>query len=376
MKKIARRTILKAAAATAFAFGATPLLSGCGRLGRGSKDPNRLNLYCWADYMAPETIPNFEKMYGVKVVYDTFASNEALLAKLQAGASNYDIIVPSGYMVKLLIKLGILDEIDPARLQGLSNIMDRFRSPSYDPELKHSVPYTWGTTGIGYNTAAFGSLPMRENRWEVEYNLGLGAIPADWSVLWDSRFAGRITLLEDARETIGMALKRFGGSYNTTEEHKIGEAVWYLKQQKPLTMCYTSDQVIVQLAAGDSWLAHGYSGDVLQAAAQNKDVKYILPIGGASIWTDNFCIPKNAPHKDNAYRWINYMLDPKVAAMTANFTKYATPNFMALDMVTPELRSDKNIYPTPDVLERSEEIADVGPALFTYDRMWTELKCS
>lgn len=373
LKKIARRTVLKAGAATV--FGAIPLLSACGRM-RGRNDPNKLNLYCWADYMAPQTIPQFEERHGVKVIYDTFASNEALLAKLQAGASNYDIIVPSGYMVKQLVKLAILDEIDSTRLIGLSNIMDRFRSPAYDPDLKHSVPYTWGTTGIGYNTAAFGALPLREDRWEVEYNLGLGKLPADWSVLWDRRFAGRITLLDDPRETIGMSLKRLGSSYNTTDEQQISEAVRHLRDQKPLTMCYTSDQVIVQLASGDSWLSQGFSGDVYQAAAQNKDIKYILPIGGASIWTDNFCIPKNAPHKDIAYKWINYMLEPEVAAMTANFTKYATPNFMALDMVAPELRNDKNIYPTPDVLERSEEIADVGSALFIYDRMWTELKCS
>jgi spermidine/putrescine transport system substrate-binding protein len=356
--RVSRRSFVAAAAATVFGAG----LSSCGaRQTEQQHDARQLNIYSWADYLDPSTIPEFQKRYGIKVVYDTFSSNEGLLAKMQAGATSYDIIVPTSYMVTQLKKLGLLAEIDHARLPGLSNIMPRFLNPAFDPNLEHCVPYTWGTTGLGFNADQLGDA----RNW-----------PTDMDAFWDQRLAGRMTLLDDSRETIGMSLKRAGHSYNTRNTAEIEAATRALIQQKPLTMCYTSDQVIVQLAAGDSWLALAYSGDVYQAARENKSIRFNIPKSGTSLWLDNMCIPKAAPHSDNAYKWLNYMLEPNVAAATANYTRYATPNAAALKLIPEEMREDHNLYPPESLLSKCDELGDVGSMVFLYDRMWTELKCS
>ncbi len=321
---------------------------------------NQLNIYSWADYLHPDTIPEFERRYGIRVVYDTFASNESLLAKLQAGATEYDIIVPTSYMIKQLKKLNKLSVLDHDRIPNLKNIMTRFLDPKFDPKLEHSIPYAWGTTGIAFNSAA-----VAKSDW-----------PIDTGIFWNQKYAHRMTLLDDARETIGMSMKKAGHSFNSADVNFINAAVADLIVQKPLTMCYTSDQVIVQLASGDSWLSLVYSGDAYQAQRENRDVKYVIPENGTSIWLDSLCIPNGAPHVDNAYKWINYMLEPKVAAATASYTRYATPNELAFKLLPANVTGDRNLYPPADVMDKCEELGDIGSAIFIYDRKWTELKCS
>lgn len=370
---LSRRTFLRGVTGALLA----PGLSGCAT-GSRRKDGvgDTVNIYSWADYLHPDTVPEFEKRTGIQVVYDTFASNESLLAKLQAGASDYDIVVPTGYMLRHLVKLDLLQKIDHSRIPNLKNIMERFQHPRHDPGLTYSVPYTWGTTGIGYNTTAMrNALTITDADLHMP-QVNLDKTPADWDVFWDDRMKGRITLLDDSRETIGFALKRRGHSYNTTDEALIRRATDDLKEQKPLTMCYSSDQVITQLVSGDCWLALVYSGDAYQARRENPDVGYAIPVSGCSLWMDSLCIPKSAPHPQRAYEWINYILEPKVGAAIANYTRYATPNQLALPLVNEDLRQDKVLYPNESVLARCEEIGDVGSAVFTYDRMWTELKCS
>jgi spermidine/putrescine transport system substrate-binding protein len=344
-----------------------PALSACSsRSSDGSAD-RQLNILNWADYLHPDAIPEFERRYSCKVVYDTFASNEALMAKLQAGGSLYDVIVPSSYMVKQLNKLDILSPLDHSRLPGLAHMMPRFTNSAFDPGLQHSVPYTWGTTGIGFSLAKLTELGLLKNFSDL-------SLP--WEVFWDKRLSQRMTLLDDGREVIGMSLKMAGHSYNTIEKPIIAAATAKLIEQKPLTMCYTSDQVIVELASGDSYLSQVFSGDAYQARRDNPDLRYVIPSNGASIWTDNFCIPKTAPHVDLAYKWINYMLEPAVAAACANFTNYAIANETAWKLVDTHLRQDPNLYPPADVMERCEELGEIGSAIFIFDSMWTELKCA
>jgi len=355
LKEISRRSFILG---TATACGA--LLAGCNS-SREHSDPRQLNVYSWADYIHPDTVPEFEHRFGINVVYDTFSSNEALLAKMQAGATAYDIIVPSSYMVAQLRKLNVLAPIDHSRLPLLKNIMPRFQSPAYDPRLGYCVPYTWGTSGIGFNSSAFAS----KRDW-----------PTDWDSFWDKKLAGRMTLLDDPREAMGMALKRRGHSYNTHNTAAIQTAANDLIAQKPYIMCYTSDQDIIQLAAGDSLLAQAYSGDVYQAARSNPSIRYIIPRSGASLWVDNMCIPSTAPHIDNAYKWLNFILEPKIAAANARFTRYATPNQLAFDLVGDDLRTDANLYPSEQLLSKCDELGDVGKLIFLYDKLWTELKCT
>lgn len=342
--------------------GLSLLLSGCTTGGEESNE-RQLNILCWADYLHPDTIPEFERRFGLKVVYDTFASNEALLSKLQAGGSKYDIIVPSSYMVKQLKRMKLLDELDHARIKGFSNLMPRLLQSQFDPGLTYCVPYTWGTSGIGYNTEIFGKCAVSTDR-------------PSWDLFWDKRFDQRMTLLDDGREVLGMAMKRSGGSYNCLEEGKISAGADALKVQKPLVMCYSSDQVIVALSSGDSYLSQIFSGDAYQARRENPQVGYAIPKEGASVWTDNFCIPRTAPHKDFAYLWLSYMLEPAVAAKCAKFTHYATANQAAFKLVSAEMKDDPNLYPPENILDTCEELHDIGQAVFLYDRYWTEVKCS
>ncbi|MBX9685358.1 MAG: spermidine/putrescine ABC transporter substrate-binding protein [Candidatus Obscuribacterales bacterium] len=356
---ISRRSFLQNSLATI--CGAS-VLSACSEVkNKVAHGDKQLNIYSWPDYLQPEAIPEFERRYGIKVVYDTVSSNEGLLAKLQAGASDYDIIVPSNYAVTKLKELKLLREIEKDRLSNYKYLLPRFQNSKFDPGCRYSIPYTFGTTGIAYNAAA----PCYSSR----------NYPLDWDSFFDERIAGRMTLLEDARETIGFALKRRGDSVNTTDEKLIRRACEDLKAQKKYVMCYTSDQVIVCLSSGDSWLSLVYSGDAQQATRSNKDVKYIIPRSGASMWVDNLCIPKSAPHPEYAHLWINYMLEPTVAAALSDFTFYASPNLAARKLVSPELLAQPSLYPPDAVLDRCEEIGDVGSTLFLYDKLWTELKC-
>ncbi|MBK9203019.1 MAG: spermidine/putrescine ABC transporter substrate-binding protein [Candidatus Obscuribacter sp.] len=357
---LSRRHFLLGAAACV-----TGSLTACS--GSTSGEARQLNILNWADYLHPDAISEFERRYGIKVIYDTFASNEALMSKLQAGGTKYDIIVPSSYMVKQLKRLHLLDQLDHARIKGLDMLMPRFRNSLFDPGLKYCVPYTWGTTGIGYNLDHLSRLLRLP-----EHNVGR----LSWDVFWDKRLSQRMTLLDDGREVIGMALKKSGHSYNSKDATQISAATRTLIEQKPLVMAYTSDQVIVELTSGDSFLSQVFSGDAYQARRENPQVRYVIPAQGASIWTDNFCIPQSAPHKDNAYLWINYMLEPAVAAACANFTHYATANWGAFKGVDRELKDDPNLYPPESILSSCEELEDIGSAIFVFDRMWTELKCS
>lgn len=364
--RIKRRDFLGAALGAALGASVTGLnvLTGCGNINSKRFEQSSEKLLCiqsWADYMHPDVIPEFERRYGIHVVYDTISSNEGLIAKMQAGSSNYDLVVPTGYAVRLLKKMGQLSEIDIERLPNFKNLMPRFRNLLFDPNCQHSISYAWGTTGIGYNINAFADR---------------GSLPTDWDVLFDEKFAGRMTLLDDTRETLGMALKRRGHSYNTINSSLVKEACQDLIEEKKLVMAYTSDQVLLNLASGDSLVSHVWSGDCYQAQKSNPDVRYIVPKNGTSMWVDSWCIPKGAPHLENAYLWINFMLEPEIAAKTANYIRYATPNAGALKLIDPILREDKNIYLTECVFDKCEEIADIGPAMFFYDRMWTELKCA
>ena len=334
-------------------------LASCGE-NAGSNAANELNIYGWADYLHEDVIPEFQKQTGITVIYDTFASNEALLAKVEAGGSNYDLILPSNYAVAKLRKGGYLKRIDKEQLPNFKHLMERFQNPGFDPHCQYSVPYMFGTTGIGFNKKAFPG----------------GNYPRDWDAFWDKQLAGRMTLLEDARETLGFALKHRGHSYNSTDPQLIAEACNDLIAQKSLVMCYSSDQVITYLSSGDALLSLAYSGDVCQAWRTNPEVGYIIPASGASMWVDSFCIPKNAPHVENALKWINFLLEPRIAAMNANHTFYATPNKDALPMVEPKLLADKNLYPPESILSKCEELKDIGAALYTYDLYWTQLKCA
>jgi spermidine/putrescine-binding protein len=334
----------------------------CGSGDGGGKQElaKELHVYNWSEYIDPEIYADFEQEFGVKVIEDTFASNEDLLAKLQAGATGYDVIVPSDYMVSIMNELELLAEINYDNIPNFENIDAKFKDPPYDPGNKYSVPYQWGTTGIGYNAELFEDPPD------------------SWAYLFDpamaGEHAGRMSMLNDSRETIGAALKYLGYSINSTSEQELEEAKQLLIQQKEWVSAYDSDGFEDLLAAGEVDIGHGWSGDYFAAAEEAEQVWYIIPKEGGVIWTDNLAIPKSAPSQYTAEVFINYLLRPEVGAKITNYTWYGSPNKASEEFIDAEILEEPAIYPPPEVMDKLEFIRDVGEATSLYDRIWTEIK--
>lgn len=323
----------------------------------GDGDPKKLNLYNWSEYVAESTIPDFEKKTGIKVQQDFYTSNEELLAKLQAGGRGYDVIVPSDYMVSIMIKSDVLQKLDRSRIPNFKNLDEDFVGLSYDPNNEYSMTYQWGTTGILYDP-------------EVVTEEVTG-----WDAMWLEEYGGKIGMLNDVRETFGASLKRLGYSLNSTDEAELDEAQAELEAQKPLLRGYFSSPEAGDLVVGgDLALAHVFSGDGFSAIAENDKLVYVIPEEGATRWTDNMAIPAGAPNPDAAHKFINYILDAKVGAELSNYTYYGCPNEASLPMIDEEARNDESIYPPPEVFERLEVIEDLGEATRDYERRFTEVK--
>ena len=320
--------------------------------------PQELHIYTWDEYIDPEIYKLFEKEFGVKVIEDNYGSNEELLAKLQAGATGYDIIVPSDYMVAIMIKQGLLAELDFKSIPNFKHIYERFKDPPYDPGNKYSVPYLWGTTGIGYN------------KKEVD------PPPTSWADLFEparlEKYKNRVSMLDDPREAIGAALKYLGHSFNTPDPDKLEQAKLALLTQKPYLAKYDSEAFEDSLAAGETVIAHGWSGEIAIAKTQNPDIEYVLPQEGVVIWTDNLAIPKTSKNKELAERFINFLLKPEISAMISNFTYYASPNETAQLFIKPQILNGPSYYLPEGV--NLEWIEDIGEATKLYDRIWTEIK--
>ena len=319
-----------------------------------------LHVYNWSEYIDPQIYADFEAEFGVKVIEDTFASNEDLLAKLQAGATGYDVIVPSDYMVTIMVNLDLLSPLNYDNIPNFANIGAKFRDPPYDPGNKYSVPYQWGTSGIGYDTNVFAEPP---DSWGYFFDPALA-----------SQYSGKMSMLNDGRETIGAALKYLGYSLNSTDPAQLEEAKQLLLQQKPWIKAYDSEAFEDLLAAGETVLAHGYSGDFFMAAVEAEQIGYVIPKEGATIWADNLCIPRTANSQYTAEVFINYLLRPEVNAKISNFTWYASPNDAANQFISAEILEDPAIYPPQEVMDKLEFIRDVGEATTLYDRIWTEIK--
>ncbi len=325
----------------------------------GGKASGTLNVYTWADYSDEDLVAEFTKETGIEVTIDIYESNEAMLAKLQAGGGDkYSIMYPSDYMVQQMMGLELLAELDPDRLKGLDTLQPKWEDPGYNPGNTHSVPVSWGTTGLIYNADALTNPPQ------------------DWDYLWDQkgRLSRRMTLLDDMRETMGAMLKSLGYSYNETDPDKLEEAYERLVDLKPAVSSFKSFGWEDQLFGGDSLLAMVYSVDAIAATLKSSKLKYVIPESGSSVWTDTMVIPEGAPNVDAAYAWINFMLTPEVAAAAVERLKFATPNQAAFDLVSSDLTENKDLFPPQSILDKCDGIAPVGDAIDLYDRYWTQIK--
>jgi spermidine/putrescine-binding protein len=343
-----------------FVATAAALLAACRRNGgnapaAGSEElgplERELNIYNWSDYIAPEVIPGFEKEFGVRVTYDTYESSEEMVARLQAGASGYDLVVPTTYAVTALTETGLLARLSPRYLANLSNVAPVFRGLAHDPANAYAVPWLWGMTGIAWRTDL------------------IADAPESWSVFLGGTQAGKMTMLDDMRDVIGAFLRYRGHSINSVDPAELEAAKRDAIQAKAHLKAYLSAPVKGQLIAGDVWLAQLWNGDAAQARKEQPALAWMLPEEGSTLWIDSLVVPKSAPHPRAAHEFINYTLRPAIAAAISAATGYGSPNQAAMPLIESPVP-----YPSPNELARLEIQKDLGRASEAWDRVWTEIK--
>jgi len=330
------------------------------RCGDTSKLASEIFLYNWSEYIDPDIKDQFETECGVKVVETNFDSNETLLATLQAGGSEYDIIVPSDYMVTTLIDEGMVMELDYNVITNIKNMDPINVNQYFDPDQKYTVPWFWGTSGFAVNTDVV-----------TEYS-------NSWSTVFDtnSPYCGQISMLDDQRETIGAALMYLGYSINDVDPAHLEEAKNLLIDQSKCVKAYDSQTNDDLIASGEVVLAHIWTGDWATTNAENEAIGYVIPDEGCTIWQDNMMVPVSAPNPYTAMVFMNYTQFPDIAAQNAEWVGYASPNKAAKEFIDPEMLSNESIYPTAEVSARLQWIEDVGNAYELYDRIWTEFKAA
>ena len=334
------------------------------RCGDTTKLAAEIYLYNWSEYIDPDIKDQFEAECGVKVVETNFDSNETLLATLQAGGADYDIIVPSDYMVTTLISEGMVMKLDYSVIPNIKNMEPLNVNQYFDPEQQYTVPWFWGTSGFAVDTNVV-----------TDY-------ATSWSMMFDpnSPYCGKISMLDDQRETLGAALMYLGYGINDVDPAHLEEAKNLLIAQAPCVKAYdsqTNDDLII---SGETVLAHIWTGDALLAGdpeyGGRDGIAYVIPDEGCTIWQDNMMIPIGAPNAYTAMVFMNYTQFPEIAAQNAEFVGYGTPNAAAKEFIDPTMLENEGVYPPAEVEARLQWIEDVGDALSLYDRIWTEFKAA
>jgi spermidine/putrescine transport system substrate-binding protein len=332
------------------AAGLMIILGGCGR--------NRpvLSLYTWSDYIKPDLVRRFEREQGCRVVIDTFESNEAMYAKLKAGASGYDVLTPTSYMVSLMFDQGMLQRLDHALLPNISHVDPDFLKITTDKTMDHSVPYMLVWSGIAYLE---GRVPD---------------VRPTWGMFDRTDLRGRMTMFNDMRESIGAALKFLGYSINTVDEKELREAEAVLLRWKKNLAKFDNEQYKIGLASGEFLLVHAWNGDVFQVRKENPDVRFFIPEEGTVISCDDLVIAKGSKRAALAHAFINFLHDPAVAAENTNFIYYLCPNKDAYPLLAPEIRNNPGIFVKPEIVAKSELIANLGESNALYVKVWDRVK--
>ncbi len=328
--RISRRSLLAGLGATVAGISFAPTS------GFAAEAP-KLNFYNWDTYIGENTLADFKKASGIDVKMDLFADNDELFAKLKEGNPGYDLIVPSNDYVERMIKAGMLVHLDHASIANIANVDSQFMDAPFDPGRKYSLPYMWGTIGLGY----------RKSKVKTP--------PDSWGILYDSdKYTGRIALLGDGPTLIQMGLKYLGASLNATDKAKIKAVEQLLIRQKKHIKVFAKDNGQDLLASGEVDIAMEWNGDILQVMGEDDDIGYAVPKEGGLLWQDCLAIPKGGPHPMNAHKFINFILDAKAGADIANFIQYATPNNAAKALLPEEYRTNPAIFPPESVVKVSE----------------------
>ncbi|WP_418564882.1 ABC transporter substrate-binding protein [Neglectibacter timonensis] len=345
------------------------LAAFCGIAALGAEEekaPNRgvtINVYNWGEYIANGTDESmdvnaeFTRRTGIQVNYTTFDSNESLYSKLAGGGADYDIIIPSDYMISKLIDQGMLAELDFSNIPNFQYIDEEFRNPDYDPENKFSVPYTWGVVGLFYNTDY------------IEEEI------TSWSALWDDRYAGKMLMFDNPRDSFAIAQFRLGQSLNTTDPEDWKAAAELLKQQKPLVQAYVMDQIFDKMESGEAWLGPYYSGDAAILVENNDNIKFVVPEEGTNYFVDGICIPATSNRKEEAEEYIDFLCDPEIAGANMDYIGYSTPETAAKEYMDEEMVNSPIHYPDVETLARTQVFINLpDDTSKLVDKLWAEVK--
>lgn len=318
--------------------------------------PRILHLYCWSNYFSPTVLKQFENETGVKIDLNYFSSNEELLAKLQAGARGYDVIVPSGYLVRALKTLALIEPLGKIDWQELSNLTGLAQKPKYDPNHEYTIPYAWGTSGLAINRA---KIKAKIDSWA-------------W-VFEHPELKSQISMLDDAPGVVGLALKYLGYSYNESSPAALAKVKQLLAKQKPLLRSYTSEAQLI-LETGEVAISHAYSGDTLQVRKRNPNIEYVLPKEGGEIFMDNLAIPKGAPSPELAKDFMRFTLRQKIAAEQVEHLFFSPVVHVNESLAHKELLANHAVFPTQGDLKNYEMMEDNPERVEAIQKLWMELK--
>ena len=359
MKKLYWKNMKKLIAAHVLVLSAAALLAGCGSSSDGGN--GQVIVYNWGEYIDPETIEMFEEETGIKVVYDEYETNEIMYPKVESGAASYDIVCPSDYMINKMIANDLLAEINFDNIpNAMENIGAQYfeQSKGFDPENKYSIPYCWGTVGILYNQTMVEEPITR------------------WSQLWDEKYSDNILMQDSVRDAFMVAEKLNGFSMNTVDSDELETAKNSLIEQKPLVQAYVVDQVRDKMIGGEAAIGVIYSGEAIFTQRENPDLVYVIPEEGTNVWIDSWVILKDAPNKENAEKFIDFMCRPDIALMNFDYITYSTPNIAARELIEDEdIRNSDIAFPDLSLynnLETFSYLGEEGDAL--YNELWKEVK--
>ncbi len=326
-----------------------------------------INVYNWGEYISDgadegtlDVNKEFEELTGIKVNYTNYATNEELYAKLKGGAASYDVIIPSDYMISKMIKEGMVQKIDLDNIPNYSYIMDNFRNLEYDPGNEYSVPYTWGTVAIIYDTTV----------------VDIDEEDIDWDILWNEDYANQILMFDNPRDAFAIAELMLGYSLNTENEKELKAAAELLKEQKHIVQGYVMDEVFDKMGSGDALIAPYYTGDAVTILEDNEDLALVIPKSGTNRFIDAMCIPASAKQKEAAEMYINFMCEPDIAYANIDYICYGTPHTAAFDMLDEEVQNDPAIYPDDDFInDKTTVFVNLSDdANLIMQNLWTEMK--
>jgi spermidine/putrescine transport system substrate-binding protein len=325
-----------------------------------AEEEKKLNFYNWDTYIGENTLAQFNEATGIETKMDLFADNDELFAKMKEGNPGYDVIVPTNDYVERMILANMLMPLDHSKIPNMANVEAAFQDATFDPGRKHSIPYMWGTLGVGYRKS---KVSGGTDSWKI--------------ALEGEANSGRISLLGDAGSMIGIALKYLGYSYNSTDPAEVKKAEELLIAGKKHIKVYADDNGQDLLAAGEVDVAVEWNGDILQVMGEDDDVSYSVPNEGSLLWQDCMCIPNGAPHPNNAHAFLNHILDAKVGAEIADFIQYATANGAAKALMSDEYRNNPGIFPSDETIAKCEPSIYLGEdATKARDEAWTRVQAA